>query len=80
MATDMTKIILHINNGTDYDGLYPQTTTNNVEYDSSSTTESMISDVFQLLGSKAHSVTWNSSTKTLSGYTMTGAKSFNFTF
>ncbi len=73
MATK--NIILHSNNGTDYDALYPQTKTSNIsakELNIVSFLDS-IDSIFTALGSKVHSLAWSSGAKTITLYNMNGA-------
>lgn len=73
MATK--NIILHSNNGTDYDALYPQTKTSNISAKELNIVPFLdgIDSIFTALGSKVHSLTWSSGSKTITLYNMNGA-------
>ena len=73
MATK--NIILHSNNGTDYDALYPQTKTSNISAKELNIAPFLdgINSIFTTLGGKVHSLAWSSSAKTITLYNMNGA-------
>ena len=68
------NIILHSNNGTDYDALYPQTKTSNISAKELNIVPFLegIDRIFITLGGKVHSLAWSSSAKTITLYNMNG--------
>lgn len=69
------NIILHSNNGTDYDALYPQTKTSNISAKELNIVPFLegIDRIFITLGGKVYSLAWSSSAKTITLYNMNGA-------